>query len=280
MKPASPMPPMPVTTISESCHKCRKIRKSRTLRARSRRHRADNPVDSKARANVVPNHHTTTCVSGIPCFDASGLITDDEGMPVSLLDGYATTPARQGLYDPQFERDACGVALVATLSGVPSNDVVKQALTALENLEHRGASGSEPDSGDGAGILIQVPDALLRRVSGIELPEPGAYATGVGFFPTGGPTRDSLMAQIDEIARDEEIAILGWRCVPTDPSLVGVTARECMPDFWQIFAVDARNATSDSTSTGACTRCASEWRTSWASTSRHCLLAPWSTRAC
>ncbi|MEC7591210.1 MAG: glutamate synthase subunit alpha, partial [Actinomycetota bacterium] len=165
-------------------------------------------------------------------------------MPVSLLDGYATTPARQGLYDPQFERDACGVALVATLSGVPSNDVVKQALTALENLGHRGASGSEPDSGDGAGILIQVPDALLRRVSGIELPEPGAYATGVGFFPTGGPTRDSLMAQIDEIARDEEIAILGWRCVPTDPSLVGVTARECMPDFWQIFAVDARNATS------------------------------------
>ena len=170
--------------------------------------------------------------------------TDDEGMPVSLLDGYATTPARQGLYDPQFERDACGVALVATLSGVPSNDVVKQALTALENLEHRGASGSEPDSGDGAGILIQVPDALLRRVSGIELPESGAYATGIGFLPTDGPTRDLLVAQIDEIARDEEIEILGWRQVPTDPSLVGVTARECMPDFWQVFAVDARNATS------------------------------------
>ena len=80
----------------------------------------------------------------------------------------------------------------------------------------------------------------------VDLDGTGTYevATGIGFLPTDGPTRDLLVAQIDEIARDEEIEILGWRQVPTDPSLVGVTARECMPDFWQVFAVDARNATS------------------------------------
>jgi glutamate synthase (NADPH/NADH) large chain len=89
----------------------------------------------------------------------------------------------RGLYDPAFEHDACGVAFVATMTGQPTHEIVQQALTALTNLEHRGASGSEPDSGDGAGILIQVPDELYRAVVDFELPAPGRYGVGTAFLP-------------------------------------------------------------------------------------------------
>ena len=92
-------------------------------------------------------------------------------------------PAPQGLYDGQSEHDACGVAFVATLSGVATHEIVDQALTALRNLDHRGASGAEPDSGDGAGILTQVPDAFLRAVTPFTLPDKGAYAVGTAFLP-------------------------------------------------------------------------------------------------
>ena len=85
---------------------------------------------------------------------------------------FSTTPSAQGLYDPSNEHDACGVAFVATLTGVASNDIVAKGLTALRNLDHRGAVGGEPDTGDGAGILIQVPDKFLRAVGGVELPDP------------------------------------------------------------------------------------------------------------
>jgi len=138
-----------------------------------------------------------------------------------------------------MEKDACGVAFVATLTGEPSREVVQQALTALVNLEHRGASGSEPDSGDGAGILLQIPDALVRRVSGVELPPAGQYATGIGFLPTDLDERAEAMRCISQIADEEGVRILGWREVPTDPSLVGATARSCMPAFWQVFLSDA-----------------------------------------
>ena len=92
-------------------------------------------------------------------------------------------PHAQGLYDPAYEHDACGVAFVATLSGVATHEIVDQALTALRNLDHRGASGAEPDSGDGAGILTQVPDAFLRAVTPFALPDKGAYAVGTAFLP-------------------------------------------------------------------------------------------------
>src|SRR3954470_13363020 len=91
---------------------------------------------------------------------------------------------RQGLYDPAFEHDACGVAFVADMHGRRSNQIVRDALTALHNLDHRGASGSEVNTGDGAGILLQVPDAFLRAVAGVELPAAGAYAVGIAFLPT------------------------------------------------------------------------------------------------
>ena len=96
---------------------------------------------------------------------------------------YSAVPTAEGLYDPIEEHDACGVAFVATLNGEATHDIVAKALAALANLEHRGASGAEPDSGDGAGILIGVPDAFLREVVDFDLPGPGGYAVGMAFLP-------------------------------------------------------------------------------------------------
>ncbi|MEU2163568.1 glutamate synthase large subunit [Streptomyces chengbuensis] len=148
----------------------------------------------------------------------------------SPMDG---RPAPQGMYDPRNEHDACGVGFVATLTGVASHELVEQALTVLRNLEHRGATGSEPDSGDGAGILLQVPDAFLRDVAGFELPEAGSYAVGIAFVPQG--TEDEAVSRIETIAAEEGLDVLGWRDVPVAPELLGATARSTMPSFRQLF---------------------------------------------
>ena len=147
----------------------------------------------------------------------------------------AAHPDAQGLYDGRDEHDACGVAFVATLTGVPSHDIVDQALTALRNLEHRGASGAEPDSGDGAGILFQVPDRFLREIVEFDLPPAGHYAVGIGFLPVDDLAADVVRDGIAAIARQEGLTVLGWRRVPTDPTLVGATARSVMPSFEQLF---------------------------------------------
>ncbi|NEE02249.1 glutamate synthase large subunit [Phytoactinopolyspora halotolerans] len=145
------------------------------------------------------------------------------------------TPARQGLYDPRFEHDACGVAFVATLDGIASHEIVRHGLTALANLDHRGASGSEPDSGDGAGILVQIPDEFFRTVVGFDLPEPGSYAVGLAFLPDDDEQEQKAVDAIGRIAGEEGLRVLGWRDVPTTPSLVGATARSTMPRFRQLF---------------------------------------------
>ncbi|HCA88489.1 MAG TPA: glutamate synthase subunit alpha, partial [Streptomyces sp.] len=142
-------------------------------------------------------------------------------------------PAPQGMYDPRNEHDACGVGFVATLTGEASHQLVEQALTVLRNLEHRGATGSEPDSGDGAGILLQVPDAFLRESVSFELPEAGGYAVGIAFLPTGD--RATAAARIEAIAAEEDLSVLGWREVPVAPQLLGNGARATMPDFEQLF---------------------------------------------
>ncbi len=145
----------------------------------------------------------------------------------------------EGLYDGANEHDACGVAFVATLTGQASHDIVDKALTALRNLEHRGASGSEPDSGDGAGILLQVPDAFYRGVVHFDLPARGAYAVGTAFLPVEGAEAASAVAAIESIAAEEGLAVLGWRDLPTTPSLVGATAHAVMPQFRQLFVTAA-----------------------------------------
>ncbi len=155
-------------------------------------------------------------------------------MSVSLP-RFSAQPAAQGLYDPGQEHDACGVAFVATLSGIPSHDIVEQAMTALENLDHRGASGAEPDSGDGAGILIQIPDRFFRKVTSLELPPQGFYAVGMAFLPNDDAAEAATMAQIEAIAAQEGLVVLGWRTVPTDPAGLGKTARGVMPRFRQLF---------------------------------------------
>ncbi|WP_405428875.1 glutamate synthase large subunit [Streptomyces erythrochromogenes] len=144
-------------------------------------------------------------------------------------------PAQQGMYDPRNEKDACGVGFVANLTGEATHTLVEQALTVLRNLEHRGATGSEPDSGDGAGILSQVPDAFLREVAGFELPEAGAYAVGIAFLPADGTAQAAAAEQIEAIAAEENLTVLGWREVPVTPDLLGNGARATMPAFRQLF---------------------------------------------
>ncbi|MER7703873.1 glutamate synthase large subunit [Kitasatospora sp. NPDC097605] len=144
-------------------------------------------------------------------------------------------PAAQGLYDPRNEHDACGVGFVATLTGTADHTVVEQALTVLRNLEHRGATGAEPDSGDGAGILTQVPDAFLRARVSFDLPEAGAYAVGIAFLPDSDDEDAAAVARIEAIAAEEGLTVLGWRDVPVGPDLLGATARSVMPRFRQLF---------------------------------------------
>ncbi len=148
-------------------------------------------------------------------------------------------PPPQGLYDGRHEHDACGVAFVATLSGVASHDIVAKALTALRNLEHRGASGAEPDSGDGAGILMQVPDAFLRDVCAFELPPVATYAVGTAFIPGDSEAVTKTKQHIADLAAEEGLRVVGWREVPTEPELLGSTARGCMPTFVQLFVAGA-----------------------------------------
>lgn len=135
----------------------------------------------------------------------------------------------EGLYDPRFEHDACGVAFVATMSGVASHAVVEQGLEALRNLDHRGATGADPAAGDGAGILVQVPDAFLRRVSGLRLPEPGSYAVGLAFLPTDDAERARARAVIELIAADEGVEVLGWRQVPVHVETLSPISLRTMP---------------------------------------------------
>ncbi|MGW7415414.1 glutamate synthase large subunit [Streptomyces sp. NPDC054863] len=158
----------------------------------------------------------------------------------SPMDG---RPAQQGLYDPRNEHDACGVGFVATLTGVASHELVEQALTVLRNLEHRGATGSEPDSGDGAGILLQVPDAFLREVTDFELPAAGAYAVGIAFLPAEDATAAEAVSEIETIAAEEGLTVLGWREVPVAPALLGNGARATMPTFRQLFVSDGGTST-------------------------------------
>mgnify|MGYP003343529875 FL=1 len=153
---------------------------------------------------------------------------------------FSAIPEAQGLYDPQHERDACGVAMVATLNKKPSHQIVSQALSALRNMEHRGATGAEPDSGDGAGILIRIPDAFYREVVKFELPQYGKYATGVFFVDKDFSDKSG----IESIAAQEGLRILGWRDLPTNDSKIGKTAKSVMPYFKQIF-VAGLNAEQD-----------------------------------
>ena len=146
-------------------------------------------------------------------------------------------PHAQGLYNPAQEHDACGVAMVATLNKIATHEIVEKALTALRNLEHRGASGAEPDSGDGAGILIRIPDQFFQEVTDFDLPEAGMYATGIAFIEKGVDVR----AEIARLAAEEGLKVIGWRDLPINPASLGKTALSVMPEFQQIFLSGLKN---------------------------------------
>ena len=153
---------------------------------------------------------------------------------------FSALPPAQGLYDPAEERDACGVAFVVDVQGRRSHRLVEQALTALANLDHRGAAGAEPSSGDGAGMLLQVPDTFLRAVVDFPLPEPdpatgeGGYAVGLAFVPTDAAD-DATDGTVERLAAEEGLRVLGWRDLPTDPAGLGPTALSVMPRLRQLF---------------------------------------------
>lgn len=153
---------------------------------------------------------------------------------------FADIPEATGLYNPDFEKDACGLAMIATLRGTAGHDIIDHALIALRRLEHRGAVGADEGTGDGAGILLQIPDEFFRAVLDFDLPEEGKYAVGTAYLPTHGLNAEELKSSIEEIAQAEGLSVLGWRDVPVLPDIVGASARAVMPYFSQVFLAEAR----------------------------------------
>ena len=159
-------------------------------------------------------------------------------------------PPAQGMYDPQYEHDACGVGFVVNMKGKKSHDIVKKALQVLMNLVHRGACGCEANTGDGAGILMQIPHKFYLRdwqKDGfkIPLPQPGHYGTGCVFMPPEVAQRLQCQDMFEQIIREEGQAVLGWRNVPQNNSMLGQGARDVEPDIRQIFIGRSENIASD-----------------------------------
>ncbi len=151
---------------------------------------------------------------------------------------HTVLPPKQGLYDPQFEKDACGMGFVAHIKGRASHEIVGQALTMLENMEHRGGQGSEPNSGDGAGIMLQIPHRFFAEEAariGFELPEPGQYGVGMLFLSHDEAVREAHESRLVEIIREEGQQFLGFRDVPTYDEMLGKSAKEAKPYVRQIF---------------------------------------------
>ena len=147
-------------------------------------------------------------------------------------------PTRQGLYDPTFEHDACGVAMVANIKGVKSHQIVKQGLEALTNLDHRGAAGADPETGDGAGILVQMPDEFFRSQSetwNTPLPEKGKYGVGMTFLPMDLDVSNKCKQIIEKCVSEENMELLQWRTVPVDSTKIGVLANQSRPIIEQFF---------------------------------------------
>lgn len=147
-------------------------------------------------------------------------------------------PPKQGLYDPQYEHDACGIGFVADIKGRKSHEIVSQALQVLCNLDHRGGQGSEANTGDGAGILLQIPDSFLREAVkelGFELPAPGQYGVGMVFLPQDAAAREACEQMVEKVVREEGQTVIGWRTLPVDNSSLGDFAKSAEPFVRQLF---------------------------------------------
>ncbi len=147
-------------------------------------------------------------------------------------------PPKQGLYDPQFEKDNCGIGFVVNIQGRKSHSIVQQGLQVLENLFHRGAQGCDPCTGDGAGILFQVPHDFLKRAAAnvrVKLPNAGEYGVGMAFLPRDTTQRKSCETLLEKVVAEERARFLGWRDVPVNSDAIGVQARRTEPVIRQLF---------------------------------------------
>ncbi|MDF2985437.1 MAG: glutamate synthase [Eubacterium sp.] len=157
-------------------------------------------------------------------------------------------PNKQGLYDPALEHDACGMGFVVNINGEKSHDIVADALTVLENLNHRGASGADENTGDGAGILVQIPHDFFKReceVLGFDLPEKGNYGVGMVFAHKYDDFRKTQIEAFEQIVKEEGQKILGWREVPIDKTTIGESAKSVMPRFIQVFIEKSSDITNE-----------------------------------
>ncbi|MCP4011017.1 MAG: glutamate synthase subunit alpha, partial [Proteobacteria bacterium] len=150
-------------------------------------------------------------------------------------------PPRQGLYDPVNEHDACGVGFVANIKGKQSHDIVQKGLTILQRLEHRGAVGADPKAGDGAGILLQIPDAFFQDVVGFDLPAAGQYAVGMVFLPVDEGLQSAARRLIERTIIKEGQVLAGWRDVPVDNSDLGYSVKPTEPAIKQVFVTRGEN---------------------------------------
>src|SRR6266542_437573 len=170
---------------------------------------------------------------------------------VAMKDPNTTTnglPPRQGLYDPWFEHDSCGVGFVVNVKGTKSHQIIQQALQVLRNLDHRGACGCEANTGDGAGMLLQIPHLFLQKqceISGFKLPKSGQYGAGLVFLPQDPPERQQCERAFEKIVKEEGLKIIGWRTVPTDNRSLGATARASEPFVRQVFIARGRSLKED-----------------------------------
>ena len=150
---------------------------------------------------------------------------------------HSTLPCYQGLYDPRYEHDSCGVGFVCNINGKRSNDIVLQGLEILNRLAHRGATGADPKTGDGAGILIQIPHEFFIKVckGSIDLPQKGSYGAGLIFLPKDPKENKFCKETIEKVISEEGQRLLGWREVPVDDRDIGTTAKETEPSIEQVF---------------------------------------------
>ncbi len=159
-------------------------------------------------------------------------------------DRFTSELPTNSLYDPRFEHDACGVGFVCRLNNSPSHDIVEQGLQILLNLAHRGAYACDADTGDGAGIMLQMPDRFLRAVAkeeGFQLPRPGHYAAGMVFLPPDIQQQETCMRKVDDIIRKEGQSVLGWRKVPVKSEVLGPLSRHVEPTIFQLFIGRAKS---------------------------------------
>ncbi|MFC7402468.1 glutamate synthase large subunit [Citricoccus sp. GCM10030269] len=162
--------------------------------------------------------------------------------PKNPFNRFSAIPEQQGLYRPDTETENCGLAVISTLRGTPGHDIVEHALVALRNLEHRGGVGGDDGTGDGAGLLLQIPHDFLSEVVDFQLPAAGEYAVGTAFLPQEPDERRECVEGIEERAQEEGLTVLGWRDVPVNDEVLGASARAIMPYFSQLFLAMAPEA--------------------------------------